>query len=298
MTIAACYVSNEGVVFGADSTTSVQVPGSPGNLHHFNYAQKIFQIGPRGTLGIVMWGLGGLGKEASHRTLIARFADQLDAWHPATVQQVAESWGAFFWQSYSAWPQRQQALARIQQLKSLPSRTPEEGKELSGLLAGLSGGFCLGGTVPGDRDPQAFEITYSADMTGPGQPRMIPVGNTNWWGPNMMARLIHGVDPALLNAIQDSPHWKGKVEDLVNLAKPHQLQQIALLPIREAIDWVYTSIYTTIQAMKFSHLAPVCGGPVEVAVITTDREFRWVCHKRLDSAIESGLPYVERSHRH
>ena len=60
------------------------------------------------------------------------------------------------------------------------------------------------------------------------------------------------------------------------------------LPIREAIDWVHASIYTTIQAMKFSHLAPVCGGPVEIAVITTDRPFRWVRHKRLDAALRQG----------
>jgi hypothetical protein len=60
------------------------------------------------------------------------------------------------------------------------------------------------------------------------------------------------------------------------------------LPIREAIDWVYASIYPSIKTMKFSHLAPVCGGPVEIAVITTDRPFRWVRHKKLDAAILQG----------
>lgn len=60
------------------------------------------------------------------------------------------------------------------------------------------------------------------------------------------------------------------------------------VPIREAIDWVYASIYTTIKTMKFSHMAPVCGGPVEIAVITTDRLFRWVRHKRFDTAISEG----------
>jgi hypothetical protein len=80
----------------------------------------------------------------------------------------------------------------------------------------------------------------------------------------------------------------GTPNDLAALILPHRLAQPFDLPIREAIDWVYTSIYTTNQAMKFSHLAPVCGGPVEVAVITTDRPFRWVRHKRLDAAI---VPY-------
>ena len=58
-----------------------------------------------------------------------------------------------------------------------------------------------------------------------------------------------------------------------------------VLPIREAIDWVHASIYTTIKGIKFSRFDPVCGGPIEVAVITTDRRFRWVRHKGLDAAM-------------
>ena len=37
--------------------------------------------------------------------------------------------------------------------------------------------------------------------------------------------------------------------------------------------------------MKFSHYLPVCGGPIEIAVISTDRNFRWVRHKRFDDAL-------------
>lgn len=43
MTIAACYLSSEGVVFGADSTSTMYVsglgPGSPGSEHHFNWVR-------------------------------------------------------------------------------------------------------------------------------------------------------------------------------------------------------------------------------------------------------------------
>ncbi len=67
--------------------------------------------------------------------------------------------------------------------------------------------------------------------------------------------------------------------------QPYSLGQPEELPIREAIDWVHASIYATIKTMKFSHMAPVCGGPIEIAVITTDRQFRWVRHKSLDAAV-------------
>jgi hypothetical protein len=76
------------------------------------------------------------------------------------------------------------------------------------------------------------------------------------------------------NAILQSGKWNGTPNELAAPVMPHCLAQRLDLPIREPIDWVYTSIYTTNQAMKFSHLAPVCGSLVEVAVITTDRAFR------------------------
>jgi hypothetical protein len=79
---------------------------------------------------------------------------------------------------------------------------------------------------------------------------------------------------------------------------PYCLGQPFDLPIREAIDWLHASIYTTIKTMKFSHMTSVCGGSVEIAVITTDRRFRWVRHKGFDSAIgEGGLFDVYRDTR-
>src|SRR5712671_5580285 len=62
----------------------------------------------------------------------------------------------------------------------------------------------------------------------------------------------------------------------------YTLQHPGTVPIRDAIDFTYTCILSTIKAMKFSNLPQVCGGPIEIAVITNDRNFRWVRHKSLD----------------
>jgi len=56
MTIAACYVSPEGIVLGADSTASFNF----GAMHYYNHNQKLFELGDGSTLGIVTWGLGSL----------------------------------------------------------------------------------------------------------------------------------------------------------------------------------------------------------------------------------------------
>src|SRR5438105_4435002 len=102
MTIAACYLSEEGVVFGADSTATFTMTTGSQIIHrHYNFAQKIFQIGQISTLGVVTWGLDGLPNR-SLRTLIAEFADQLryNARLP-DMNAVAHRWSTFFWELYS-----------------------------------------------------------------------------------------------------------------------------------------------------------------------------------------------------
>src|SRR4051812_42406110 len=99
MTIAACYLSSEAVVFGADSTATFVLPTPPGQvprMRHYNFAQKIFEIGEPSSLGVVIWGLGSL-ETLSYRTLFARFADDLGRSPPlADMAAVAARWSEFF----------------------------------------------------------------------------------------------------------------------------------------------------------------------------------------------------------
>jgi hypothetical protein len=57
------------------------------------------------------------------------------------------------------------------------------------------------------------------------------------------------------------------------------------LPIREAIDFVHTYLHITVKAFKFRFGPPICGGPIEISFISTDRKFRWVLHKDFARAI-------------
>lgn len=208
------------------------------------------------------------------------------------MSEIADRWNQLFWARYAT--TLPVILQRAQQLAAQQSRTLEEENELRFLVETFSGGFCIGGCCLPDHTPAAFETIYSPTMTGPSPPQPQAVGSAKFWGcPNLIERLIYGVDFGILEAIMQSGKWSGNQGDLIQLVQPHMLGQPMLLPIREAIDWVHASIYATIKTMKFSHLAPVCGGPVEVAVITTDRPFRWVRHKKLDAAIaHDGFSYV------
>src|SRR6266849_4654211 len=187
MTIAACYLSVDGVVFGADSATTMFVqglgPNPPGGEHHYNYAQKIFQIGIESTLGMTMWGLGNLNN-TGFRTLIAQFADELIKNPAQALDEVANRWNEFFWKRYAA--ELAQVLQRVQELLAKNPSTDDEKRELFYYFSTLSGGFCLGGNLLHDRRPRAFEILYDPGQTGPKPVQELTMGSTKFWGcPNI-----------------------------------------------------------------------------------------------------------------
>jgi len=104
MTIAACYLSSEGVVLGADSTTTMFVAGPEeqiGARQQYNFSQKIFEFGdPGATAGIVLWGLGSLG-DKSYRTFIAEMADEAKDRNLTSLNAVADVAAAMFWDHYT-----------------------------------------------------------------------------------------------------------------------------------------------------------------------------------------------------
>ena len=104
----------------------------------------------------------------------------------------------------------------------------------------------------------------------------------------MIKRLMFGCDDEFKSDILNSGKWSGTPSELDALLAKHQLSA-PYVPMRDAIDFVHSCIASTIKAMKFSNLAQTCGGPIEIAVITTDRNFRWVRHKEWDAAINEGM---------
>lgn len=171
-------------------------------------------------------------------------------------------------------------------VKVANARTEEEERELQQLRFSLFVGFVLGGYVLPDRSPAAFEIAVDP-LAGKPTPMRIDHTAVFRGAPNIIQRLLFGCDDEFESSILRSPHWKGTAEDFADLRRQHTLSH-PLLPIRDAVDFVHTCILSTIKAFKFSNWSQICGGPIELAVITTDRKFRWVRHKQWDSAISDG----------
>lgn len=290
MTIAGLYLSTEGVVLGADSTSSIISKDGP---HFYNHNQKLFEIGENGTLALLTWGLGGL-QDTSYRTLVALFADELEKDKVNSVKDVMQKWIDMFWPLYSA----DQRVTRLNTLASKSPfgfaagsrniRTKDEEEEFNELNRGLPVGFCIAGYMPNNRTPEAYKTLFIPNLQKPiGE--ALQLHALEWFGvPNFFSRLTFGCDDSLLNLICNSGKWSGSRSELEAIAKSNAIVPNATLPIRDAVDYVHTCIHCTIKAIKFSGITQVCGGPIELAVITTDRKFRWVRHKTWDAAIKDG----------
>ncbi|MHA6881754.1 hypothetical protein [Ralstonia pseudosolanacearum] len=259
-------------------------------MHYFNFNQKLFELGQNSTLGVLTWGLGALGN-LSYRTILARVADALAANAAASVADAASTFIDTFWQEYNAFDlvQRAKVLGAKQPFGSIVAapnvRTQDEEAEFDNLRANLVVGFCVAGYVLPHREPGAVHVTFDplANVKPVGQ--LMAVESSQWWGvPNIIERMIFGADANLKAALLSSGKWTGTQQELQQIVAAQALSH-ASLPIRDAVDYVYSCIHCTIKAMKFSSLSQVCGGPIEVAVITTDRPFRWVRHKSFDAAI-------------
>lgn len=292
MTIAGLYVSPEGVVLGADSTSSYL---NSSGQHYFNFAQKIFEIGEDSTLGFITWGMGGIG-DVSYRTMLAELADDIKTNPVQTVLEVMQRWISKFSAKYDSYPSviRAKALHAMAAYDPANSgnpgqRTEDEEAECRALLSSLVAGFCIAGYVLPDREPKAFQIWFGPTSGGVLPPQLMPFHQLQCWGmPNVANRLLYGVDDDIIESIVSSGNWSASPQDLVQLLEKHRLQPRAVLPLRDAIDYVHSFVYCTIKAIKFSTQHQVCGGPIEVAVISSDRKFRWVRHKHWDAAIRDG----------
>src|SRR3972149_3012126 len=89
MSIAAAYLVSEGVVLGADSSTTVQVstPEGTGVVQLLTHSQKVFEVGSNSRLGVCTWGAGSIGN-ISHRTIVAQLADKVN--NETTVQDASK----------------------------------------------------------------------------------------------------------------------------------------------------------------------------------------------------------------
>jgi len=260
MTIAAAYLTSEGVVLGADSTTTIA--SAEGVQQVLNHAQKVFEVGRPGDgrLGLCTWGSGSIG-QTSHRTLAARLADVVDAKGLSVAAAAKE----------------------LTALVTVECQT----QSFDGFV-----GYYLGGCDLGSHVPACFQVKFDKREAHSEQ---LGIGAMFSGAPEFFTRVFRGYDARLHGQLRDAikrrlggnlpaQFDKHYAEAFEEVARPLMAAGFQDIPIREAIDFVHTYIHITVKAFKFRYGVPICGGPIEVGFVTTDRRFRWAFHKGFTSA--------------
>lgn len=261
MTIAAAYLVTEGVVLGGDSSTTVYVTTEQGRgvVQLLTHSQKVFEVGNNSRFGVCTWGAGSLGN-TSHRTVFACMDDKMNA--EIKVREAAEMLG-------------EMAMSIVKE------------QEEFGFV-----GYYLGGWDIENHKSSCYKIEIS-QKEKKIEPLSLGVcsfsGNATYF-----SRVFRGYDPMFIESLGKEikkrvPSIKN-FDDIFNEAfnsasKPFLTAGYKDLPIREAIDFVYSYLHITLKAEKFSFGPPSCGGPIEIGFITTDRKYRWIRHKTFSSAI-------------
>lgn len=268
MTIAGAFLTAEGVVFGVDSTITVS---EAGNTWFLDHGQKLFEIGEpgRGRFALCWWGQWSVG-DVTHRTIVARLADRLGA--ESTLEGAVDE------------------LVRL-----IDAERERQGSARIGNF-----GYFIGGTEPRTHNPGCVELNF--EKGGLAEKIQFQMGEIRFQGrPEIFARIHSGYDPALpvrfaselTSRLGNGPLLTQANQAFEAAAASVNWGKIPALPLREAIDFLHTYLSFTAKAFKFRSGAPICGGPLEIAFISTDRPFRWVRHKPFDIAIDGtdgGLP--------
>lgn len=259
MSLGVVIKGPEGLVLAAESRQTLTVPVAPNQAREvsFDNATKVMGFGePGGRIGVVTYGLGGIGSRSVYGFMpefkaivkndeiaVAKFAQEL-------VQFFQTQWNKAMPESYQG-----------------PGVT-----------------FVVGGFDPEDVYGQVYEVNIpsSAELTqhhaGEGS-----FGIT-WGGQReIVDRLLRGYDHRVIPLVKELLELPD--EDVNRIEET--LEQVTLgvpintLALQDCINLAIFFVRTTIEAQELTIGVRGCGGPIDVAVITQEAGFAWVQHKRM-----------------
>lgn len=269
MTIVVAVKVNDGLVLAADSAVAVHggpAGQPPGVLKTYNYGRKLSHIKdyPIGTLS---WGISLLGSRTIE-SLISEYEFGLlsasdEAARRFKVREIADNLRTFLLERY-----------QVQYGPLSPGNQPA--------LGVLVNGYSDGAYFP---EQYLFEFPTTPDLQirRPDREDSEPDFGVDWFGlTDAITRLIKGADlrlgAMLAERLRISPEEVWQL--LAQFEYPIAFEG---MPLQDAIDLAVYLVEMTIGRYRFVVGAPLCGGEIDVAVITS-RGFTWVYRKSWHAA--------------
>lgn len=273
MTIAVSLKVMDGLVLAADSASTITSAEGVENV--YNNANKIFNLRKGLPVGLITWGLGGLGG-LSISTLAKDLRVRLSAEDPDheywdlfeddySIRDVADRVREFFYDEHYA------PAADVYE----PRDDDEPFPSLGFIVAGYSAGkhhaeeYLLELTAGGCEAPVEVRAPNETGVSWSGQPEAITRIVTGHG--TMLGAVLHqdfGLD------VGDIPDAIARIEERLgsSLVNP-------AMPFQDAIDLAEWLVGLAIGYSRFMPGAPIVGGPIETAAISKHEGFKWVRRK-------------------
>lgn len=271
MSICVLVKVGEGLVLASDSASAVAgAPVTPngkqgpqGILKVFFNANKIFQI-RKLPVGVMSWGAGAF-QERTVASLVEEF-ENLDEVKKISRQNLdIKELSNELWKSMK------------QKSDDIFNNIPTKGRPKTGLL------------VCGYSKDNFFPEEYAMIIPTEKASRIRPDRNgkpdfgANWYGlTDAIIRFHHGRDDRVFEVLKnigidqkEIDNFKEKITK--DIQYPVLFQAMSL---GDAINYAEFVVQLTIARFRFVVGAELCGGPIDVAVITRKEGFNWIKNKK------------------
>ena len=266
MSICVSVKVGEGLVLAADSASTIEGQignNPPGILKTYEHARKLCQVKDY-PVGVMSWGAGVLGARTME-SLVAEFANnrpRLSELDSLSVKVLSDELYDFI---------KQRHLEEFPQAPTQPQGP--------GALGIYVGGFSTDAFFP-ETYVGLLPIEAELHNARPDREEGKPTFGANWYGQtDAIIRWHLGFAPELRGALLSQKEWTEPEvrEFLQGFQYPVLFDG---MPLQDAVELAEFLVYLVIQRFRFVVGAPLCGGAIEVAVLTPGR-FTWVRRRDL-----------------
>lgn len=267
MTVCVAVCVHDGIVFAADSATSLIGADGAGNAiveRVYKHGNKVFNLDKRLPIVAMTSGLGAIGNAPIH-SLAKDFRRHLkddqsnyvidpDRYKLSDVVDSARDF--LFEERYKAAP-------------------PIKGNH--------SMQFWVGGYSSDSDSPELYTITIENGKCDAPQ-TLCEKGRCDiFWGGQIEAinRLVIGFDESLLKSLKDAGVPDAEMPALIEMIRSKTTAQLLHpgMPMQDAIELANFLVETTKGYVRFLPGADTVGGDVDVAVVTRHERFKWIQRK-------------------
>lgn len=264
MTICIGVKVNDGIVFVADSASSLAQPDSNGQQQIsrvYNHGNKVFNLYRGLPIASMTCGLGAFGGESistiAKGIRLAMMSDGGIDPSDYTIEQVTNF-------------ARDKFLPKFEALDQ-------------GVRSATSFEFIVGGCSSGDGGGEIWKFQFvNGDAPDPvcisqkGQTQIIWAGQ-----PEACVRLVLGISPQTPAVLQKAGLNEAQADALVQAIIAESTASLVepAMPIRDAIALGEFLAQTTASFVKFLPGADTVGGELDIATVTKYEGFRWIKRK-------------------